>query len=121
MRALSRLNALKHLKISIQSNQQLDLAPVSNVIPESPHRLLSQLWDAFFNYDPTSELVTITLRFWRWEEGNSLPRNESKRVRMKQILYVGSKPNDEFKILVHGKSDKVNVYSVRFPDCDGIL
>ncbi|KAF2800021.1 hypothetical protein K505DRAFT_413252 [Melanomma pulvis-pyrius CBS 109.77] len=107
--------SLGHLKVSAMCRDREDDVLVSK--PESPHDLLSELWDAFFDHDPTSELVTITLRFWRW----AVNHREGPSGVKKHIFYAGGKPNDEFKILFHGKSDKVNVYDVRFPHCDSIF
>jgi hypothetical protein len=124
--ALSRLRHLRHLKISVQSNTYWHSIALLSKSREKPRELHEQLWWQFLDNEPTSELTTITLRFWQWEKRSLEQRDDgSKRVHIKQIFYVSSKPKDKrdvfnLKIKALEKAEKFSVYGFKFQDCDGV-
>lgn len=126
MTALSRLSYLRHLKISVQSNTYWHSMLLLSKSREKPRELHEQLWWQFLDNKPTSELITITLRFWQWEKRSLGQRDDgSKRVHIRQRFCVSSKPKDKrdvfnLKIKVLGKAEKFSVYGAKFQDCDGV-
>ncbi|KAF2186943.1 hypothetical protein K469DRAFT_120042 [Zopfia rhizophila CBS 207.26] len=101
--ALGQLNFLKSLKISARLQMEGDRPLMVCILPYS-RGLVIELWNAFFEHDPTSELITVIVRFWRWEDSGPLPFEEHSTVRMRtnEVVYVGSKPNGELKVTIHG-------------------
>jgi hypothetical protein len=126
MTALSRLSHLNHLKISVQSNNYSDSVLLSSKSSENSRELHEQLWWHFLDHGHTSELITITLRFWRWENLFFEQRDDrSNCVKIKQVFHISSKPKPgrdlfDLKIKLLGKADNFSVYGVKFQDCDGI-
>ncbi|KAF2705339.1 hypothetical protein K504DRAFT_537404 [Pleomassaria siparia CBS 279.74] len=118
--SLASLTCLQHIKISIQSNDDRGRALVDGEDSSFPRCLLTHLWNAFFDFDSASELISITLRFWQWQQ-NLMLRHDPNHGRIKQMFYTGIKPNHELNMFVHKKSDHGSLYGAKFTDCDGIM
>ncbi|KAF1999411.1 hypothetical protein P154DRAFT_231586 [Amniculicola lignicola CBS 123094] len=91
--SVARLSLLHDLNVSVRVDRYGEQS-LAAFVGHYAHYLLYVLWSTFFEHDPTSELITITAHFWRWED--EPPYRGS-------VTYFASKPGHEFKTEKQGK------------------
>ncbi|KAF2270489.1 hypothetical protein CC78DRAFT_528248 [Lojkania enalia] len=114
--ALARLTLLRDLHISIRVPIRGYISLIACVEPHASP-LISELWNCFQDHDPTNELETITIRFWRWEESLPLHTNlelsQKKRLTLKQMFYVGNAHDGEFGVKAYSNPKTAKRHSKR--------